>query len=166
MDETRYIGFFATGDHTFFLSAARTIALQREADCGIFDLFFDMGQSLASIGEEMVLAGRTSVTPSQCVAVIANGLIGGGMPEQEARDMVKTYCAPARPAMHDLALAWRILEAAIYGIQVKKKTEAELAGGEVSSGKASSSSTAGSSDSTGKPARSRPTSKRSKPRMN
>ena len=36
-----------------------------------------------------------------------------------ARELVAVYCYPARPAIHDLGLAWEVLRAAIYGIDPK-----------------------------------------------
>lgn len=123
MDETATTLPFADGDYKFFLPLPRVVAAEREADCSIFQLFYDIGENVAALGEEMVLNGPSPARLKQCHALIRNALIGGGQTEEQARDLVATYCYPARPAIRDIALAWSILDAAIYGIRVKKKVE-------------------------------------------
>lgn len=107
----------------------------------IFALFYDLGQSLGTGGGVTVLAGATEAHLKECHAIIRNALVGGNdgqIGEQHttvgddlARDLVETYCYPARPAVHDLALTWDILSAAIYGIDLsetggsKKKAAAD-----------------------------------------
>lgn len=162
--ETAYIGPFADGeDHTFFLPMARIIAAEREMDASIFELFPALGSSLASIAAEAILVAPSSATLKQCHALIRNALIGGGIDEGEAKSLVDVYCFPARPAIKDMTLAFKILEAAVYGVQVKKKDESAAPDASGSSTRAPSSSTARSSGSTGKRRRSAPTSKRAKP---
>jgi hypothetical protein len=127
--ETRVTLDFADGRYDFWLPMPRVIAAEREADTGIFALFHELGENLGrSVGGEMVLVGATPARLKACHAVIRNALCGGGTAEQEARELVETYCYPARPAMFDLALAWNILKAAVYGIDMtavgsKKKAE-------------------------------------------
>jgi hypothetical protein len=107
----------------------RVIAFEREADCSIFALFYVIGENLGeALGGAKVLVGGTDARLKQCHSLIRNALIGGGTSEADARALVETYCYPARPAMHDLALAWEVLNAAIFGVQVvgsKKKAVAE-----------------------------------------
>lgn len=124
VDETVYTGPFADGDYTFFLPMARLIAAEREMKCSIFELFFNVGQNLATYNGEMLLAGPSPATTEQAQKLIRNGLIGGGVTETEARELVETYCYPVRPAINDLALARAIAGAAIHGVQVKKKDDA------------------------------------------
>lgn len=141
-DETRYIGFFAAEERTFWLPMPRVVAAEREMGCSIFQVFQDIGEHLGVADGEMVLAGPSPATLKQCHALIANALPADEIGEQEARELVQTYCYPARPAIHDLALAWRILSAAIYGVKIdgskKKGADAPRR-----STKAKSSSTAG-----------------------
>ncbi len=126
--ETRTTLPFADGDYEFWLPMPRVVAAEREIEGSIFALFYDIAENLGSAMGELVLVGATEARLKSCHAVIRNALVGGGTGEQEARDLVATYCYPARPAMHDVALAYNILKAAIYGIvlpdTVKKKDEA------------------------------------------
>ncbi len=126
--ETRVTLAFADGDYDFWLPMPRVIAVEREADCSIFALFHNLGESLGSGGGEMVLIGGSEARLKQCHALIRNALVGGDTPEVTARELVETYCYPARPAIADMALAWNILRAAVYGIDTtvlsKKKAEA------------------------------------------
>lgn len=120
---------FADGAYRFWLPMPRVIAAEREMGGArsIFALFYDLGEALAQAGNgRMVLAGVTEARLSECHAVIRNALVGGNegrvagetvaVGDGMARELVETYCYPARPAMHDLALAWEVLRAAIYGI--------------------------------------------------
>lgn len=139
---------FADGEYTFWLPMPRVIAAEREmgrldADGrkqprSIFALFHDIGTHVGAVSEEIVLAGPSPALLADVHALIRNALIGGNdglvggeqiaVPDSLARELVDTYCYPARPAMHDLALAWKILSAAIYGIDSsgsKKKDAAE-----------------------------------------
>lgn len=126
--ETRTTLPFADRDnYEFWLPMPRVVAAEREIEGSIFALFYDIAENLGSAMGEFVLAGATDARLKSCHAVIRNALVGGGTGEQEARDLVATYCYPARPAMHDVALAFNILKAAIYGIQLPetvKKNEA------------------------------------------
>lgn len=129
MDETRYIGFFATGDVAFWLPMPRVIAAEREMGCSLAQLFHDLGEHLGALVGRTVLTGPSPATLSQCHALIGNALIGGGMGEQQARELVKVYAYPNRPGAQDMGLAWEILRAAFYGVQLesgKKKTEESL----------------------------------------
>lgn len=151
--ETEHFGFFAGEDRTFFLPMARITVVERETDVSVFQLFDWLGKNLGQIGDEMVLLGGAEITPKQCHSVIRNALIGGGVPEREAGELVETYGYPARPAIHDLALAWSILQALIYGVSLKKKA-VEAQESTTSSSAEPSSSIAQNSASTGRKRRS------------
>ncbi|HQS96684.1 GTA-gp10 family protein [Novosphingobium sp. 28-62-57] len=130
MDETKAVAHFAGEDRDFWLPMARIVAFEREADCSLFALFYAIGENVGSVtGGETVLIGASDARLRQCHSLIRNALIGAGVPEKDATEMVKVYCYPARPAMHDLALCYTILNTAIYGIKIpessKKKPEAE-----------------------------------------
>lgn len=125
----------------------RVVAVERETarrgpegvkqDHSIFAIFHEIGGHIGEIGDEQVLLGPAPALLSDTHAIIRNALIGGGegraagenvvVTEALARELVETYCYPARPAMHDLGLAWRILHAAVYGIAggSKKKAKAD-----------------------------------------
>lgn len=128
--ETRVTAHFAGEDRGFWLPMARVVAFEREADCSIFALFYQIGENIGSVtGEDTVLIGLSDARLKQCHSLIRNALIGAGESEAEARDLVATYCFPARPAILDLALAFQILKGAIYGVKVaeglKKKAAAD-----------------------------------------
>lgn len=130
MDETKAVEHFAGEDRIFWLPMSRVVAFEREADCSLFALFYAIGEHIGSVpGGDTVLIGASDARLKQCHSLIRNALIGAGTPEKEAAELVQVYCYPARPAMHDLALAYTILNAAIYGIKLpessKKKPETE-----------------------------------------
>lgn len=151
--ETECTAFFAGEDRTFFLPVARVVVVEHETDASIFQLFDWLGKGLGAVGEEVVLVDAAEISISQCHSLIRNGLIGGGLPEKEAGELVKVYAFPARPAIYDLALAWEILQALVYGVRLKKKAE-DAAESLSPSIAASSSSIAEPSASTGKRRRS------------
>lgn len=140
--ETAYTADFGDGAYRFWLPMPRVVAVEREIGGSIFALFSNIGENLASAGGELVLAGPSDATIKQCHSVIRNALIGGNEGRVGAEvvavgdtlglELVQTYCFPARPAMHDMALAWRILKAAIYGVELpdsaKKKSAVAEAG--------------------------------------
>lgn len=149
--ETRITLPFADGEYEFWLPMSRVVAAEREmgrldADGvrkphSILTVFHDLGTHLGVVLDGAhVLTGPMPVLPADAHAIIRNALVGGnrGMVNGEqiavgdamARNLIETYCYPARPLMHDLGLAWRILQAAVYGIDPgsKKKTDAPEAG--------------------------------------
>lgn len=132
---------FADGEYDFWLPMPRVVAAEREmarrdADGArnahsIFAVFHDIGSHLGQIGDEPALIGPSPALLSDAHTIIRNALIGGNagrvdgesisVPESLARELVEVYCYPARPAMHDLGLAWKVLKAAIYGIDSGSK---------------------------------------------
>jgi hypothetical protein len=130
---------FADGAYRFWLPMPQVIAAEREMarrdaegnpqPHSIFAVFHDLGAHLGQLGEETVLTGPSPALLSDAHAVIRNALIGGAdgfvdgasiaVGGAMARELVATYCYPARPAIHDLGLAWEVLRAAIYGIDPK-----------------------------------------------
>lgn len=128
MDETKATAHFAGEDRDFWLPMSRVVAFEREADCSIFALFYAIGENLGSVaGGEAVLIGSSDARLKQCHSLIRNALIGAGMPEKEAAELIKVYCFPARPAVYDLDLAYRILDAAIYGIKLPESSKKKSA---------------------------------------
>lgn len=125
MDETAVTLPFADGEYTFFLPLIRTAAFKREAECSVYELFFWLGEHLGNIGPETVLAGPSPADPAQCIHLIRNALIGGGVEPNAAKQLVSQYCFPARAGIYDMKLAWEILSAAIYGVQIPAKKKPE-----------------------------------------
>lgn len=149
--DTRVTHPFADGDYEFWLPMPRIVAIERE--CARLDgegvkqprsvlaLFHEIGENLGAMGGSDIIAGPVTARMSEVQSIIRHGLIGGAsglangeavtVTETTARDLVETYCYPARPAIHDLGLAWRILRAAIYGIDQGSKKKSEAEGGNV-----------------------------------
>jgi len=121
VDETAVTLPFADGKYRFFLPLIRIAAFRREARCGPWELFHWLGEHLGGIDDATVLLGPSPVDPEQCVHLIRNALIGGGTDSVKAEAMTEQYCFPTRPAIHDMALAWAILRAAVYGVQIPSK---------------------------------------------
>lgn len=140
--DTAYTADFADGTYRFWLPMPRVVAVEREIDGSILELFHNLGENLGVSVGETVLIGPSAATIKQCQSVIRNALIGGdeglvggetlSVGDTLGQELVATYCYPARPAMHDIALAWQILRAAIYGVKLptdakKKPAESEPA---------------------------------------
>lgn len=128
--ETRTTLPFADGDYEFWLPMTPSvIPFERESGGeSIFTLFYNIGENAGTVAGEMVLTGPAPVSMDHIHSLIRNALIGGGTPSAEAKALVKVYCFPARPAILDMALAYNVLKAAIYGIELpengKKNSEA------------------------------------------
>jgi hypothetical protein len=83
---------------------------------------------------ELLFVGGGAAMLKDVRAVIRGGLIGGGegivdgetieVGPMRAGELVEAYTFPARPMIEAVQLAWRILNAAIEGIDVKKNGEA------------------------------------------
>ncbi|MES2904631.1 MAG: hypothetical protein V4696_10640 [Pseudomonadota bacterium] len=129
--ETRTTLPFAEAEYDFWLPMPRVIAVEREAEGSILALFYQIGENVGTALGEMVLVGATDARLKACHAVIRNALVGGGTGEQDARELVTTYCYPARPAMHDVALAYSILKAAIYGVAIPENAKKKPAPTEI-----------------------------------
>lgn len=141
--DTAYTADFADGSYRFWLPMPRVIAVEREIGGSMLALFYNLGEGLGQTMGETVLAAPSAATIKQCHSVIRNALIGGSegrvageeiaVGDALGLELVETYCYPARPAMHDIALAWQILRAAVYGVKIpegskKKEAEASPAG--------------------------------------
>lgn len=133
--ETRVEADFADGRYVFWLPMPQVIELERIAGASILAI---EERLRAGIGQEdgggVVFLGGGGATVREIREVIRLGLIGGneGCASGEvrevgplvARDLVDAYVYPNRPLVEGAALAWRILNAAIFGVQLKKKATA------------------------------------------
>lgn len=145
MDTKTSFGF-GDGEYTFWLPLPQVIELQRR--CGLVDnegklhpksiltIFDQISDGMGSDGEGSVLwIGGGAALPNECNEVLRLGLIGGnaGMVDgaeiqvgpHRAKELVDLYGYPARPLSEVMALAYRVLHAAIVGIDVKKKSPAK-----------------------------------------
>lgn len=157
MDTKTSFGF-GDGEYTFWLPLPQVIELQRR--CGLVDnegklhpksiltIFDQISDGMGSDGEGSVLwIGGGAALPNECNEVLRLGLIGGnaGMVDgaeiqvgpNRAKELVDLYGYPARPLSEVMALAYRVLHAAIVGIDVKKKNDGRQAANRSRSTKAS-----------------------------
>ncbi len=138
---------FADGKYRFWLPLPCAIELER--NCGsprsgdepaqpksLFTMYDQFSGGLALDGGAPVYLGGGAAILKDVREVIRLGLIGGNCGKIDgeeveigpirAKELVETYCFPARPFVESLYLAWSILHAAIVGIDLKKKaSEAE-----------------------------------------
>ena len=174
---------FADGTYRFFLPMKQVLELERA--CGatdrdgilhtksIYTMHEEMGQGLGldEAGNPVYLGGGTA-HPRDIKEVIRLALIGGGsglvdgveveVGPLKAQQLCEDYVYPAQPLINGQFLAWSILEAAIRGVQVKKKelTPASESEGDLAADR--SSRTADNSASTRRSSRSGSISKPSK----
>lgn len=146
--DTKVSFAFGDGDYTFWLPLPQVIELQRR--CGMLDnegklhpksiltIFDQISEGMGADGEGSVLwIGGGAALPNECNEVLRLGLIGGnaGMVDgseiqvgpHRAQELVGLYGYPARPLSEVMAHAYRVLHAAIVGIDVKKKNDAKPA---------------------------------------
>lgn len=133
---------FGDGDYRAWLPLPQAVELERK--CGLIDregknhpkslftIYEEIGAGFgADTDGNLIFLGGASVSVRDCNEVIRLGLIGGNSgPDGEvgprrAAELVDLYGYPARPLSEVAAHAWKILHAAIVGIDVKKKDAQE-----------------------------------------
>lgn len=135
---------FADGEYRFWLPMPQVIELQRK--CGqtdndgklfpksILTIFDQISEGMGQDGTGNVLwIGGGAALPNECNEVLRLGLIGGNnalvddaevqVGPNRAKELVELYGYPARPLSEVMANAWRVLHAAIVGVDVKKKAD-------------------------------------------
>lgn len=119
-------------------------AIELERKCGLIDregkthpkslfaIYEQIGEGFGvGVDGELAFMGGATVPARDCNEVIRLGLIGGNAgPDGEigpvrAGQLVELYGYPARPLSEVAATAWKILHAAIVGIDLKKKDASE-----------------------------------------
>jgi len=130
---------FADGEYRFWLPLPQVVALERK--CGDTSIFVIEERLRAAIGVDadggFTFVSGGSAMISDVRETIRLGLTGGnsGMVDGEEKEvgpiaagqLTDQYVYPARPLSEGVVTAWRILHAAIYGIQLKKKDAAKPA---------------------------------------
>lgn len=137
---------FGPGTFRFWLPLPQVVELER--NCGsqrvgdtpavpksMLLIYDQLGAGLAADDGRPVYLGGGGAILKDIRETIRLGLIGGnsGMVDGEqvevgpirAKELVDEYLYPARPLIEGAYLAWSILHAAINGISLKKKAEAE-----------------------------------------
>ncbi len=126
---------FADGRYTFALPVARVFAIERTGEKrSIFTIYDDLAGGLVpNESEGFSYAFGGSARMDEIRAVIREGLIGGRegivdgetivIGQADAVRLIEGYCYPHRPAAEDAETALFILDAAIRGVQLKKKAD-------------------------------------------
>ena len=125
---------FADGTYRFWLPMPQVIELERKTESSISAIEERLRGAIGVDGEEFVFIGGGSAMMADVRETIRLGLIGGGsgmvdgveveVGPNTARALLDAYVYPTRPLSEGILVAWRILHAAIHGIELKKKAEA------------------------------------------
>lgn len=161
--ETRVEAAFAGGQYSFWLPMARIVEIERGPQgfrhdkrypISIFQLYDEIGGGLAVHEDQPIYVGGGRAILGDARNIILQGLMGGGramvdgkeveVGPMRASELIEAYAFPARPAVETMFLAWTILNAAINGVQVKKKEAGVTAPKRPRSRKVKSSPTAAS----------------------
>lgn len=131
---------FADGRYRFWLPLPQVMELERKTDASILVIEERLRGAIGIEGSDdegkpkFVFAGGGSAMLTDVRETIRLGLIGGNsgvVDEAEievgpgiARELTDNYCYPARPLSEGVVLAWRILHAAIHGVELTSKKKA------------------------------------------
>ena len=123
---TRLTLDFGPGRYDFWLPMARIVEIERE--CGnksILAMHDEMGHAMGieRETERQVFLGGGNGRIKDIYEVIRCAAIGGGTSPIDAKRLADEY-VDGRPLSETLPVAWAILDAAIRGVQLKKKAEA------------------------------------------
>jgi hypothetical protein len=97
------------GQHAFRLRIAELVELERQCDCGVFELY----QRLAG--------GKWRTRDAR--EILRLGLVGGGMAPAGALGLVAHYC-DERPLLENIEPALAVLLAALSGVPGKNQPAA------------------------------------------
>ncbi|UAB76957.1 gene transfer agent family protein [Erythrobacter sp. SCSIO 43205] len=136
---------FADGRYRFWLPLPQIMELERKTDASILTIEERLRGSIGAEGSKddptFLFIGGGSATIADVRETIRLGIIGGDNAVVEgqeievgpnlARSLVDNYVYPARPMAEGVVLAWRILHAAIHGVQLSDKKKAESEPGEM-----------------------------------
>lgn len=128
---------FAGGDYRFWLSMREIVQLEKECDKSVLEMHDDMIQSIGMDegGAVVFYGGGGKARFADIRATIRLGLIGGNSGKHAdgtegpvgpntARDLVERF-VDIRPIAETLPVAWAVLNAAIMGVDLKKKAQPE-----------------------------------------
>jgi len=128
---------FADGEYRFWLPLPQVVELERKTGASILVIEERLRAAIGTNGDvsdpasDFVFLGGGSATVTDVRETLRLALWGGGgglVDGQEvevgpnaARQLVDTYVYPARPFAEGVVVAWRVLHAAIHGIQLSQK---------------------------------------------
>lgn len=128
---------FGDGRYRFWLAMPQILAIEK-GERSIMEIWSDLGDALNAIDRDgeltPIFVGGGAGRMREIVDVIKFGLIGGGsgfvngaeieVSPITATRIIETY-VHNRPIAETLPVAWAILQAAIFGVRLKKKAEPE-----------------------------------------
>jgi len=125
---------FGDGKYRFWLPMAQIVAIEA-GEKSIMQIWSDLGDALSlTEGGDVTFIGGGAARFKEVGFVIRHALIGGGeglvdgvsvkVSPIDATRIVETYVY-ARPLAESLPVAWMALQAAIFGVRLKKKAEPE-----------------------------------------
>lgn len=122
---------FADGDYTFALPLPQFLELERKTGKSAFAIYDQVSAGLGIDDADAVYLGGGAAMLADVRETIRLGLIGGNsalvdgeeveVGPRTALSLVDAYVYPARPLIEGQRIAWAILNAAIEGVQLKKK---------------------------------------------
>lgn len=135
---------FGDGTYTLFLNIKQLVELERS--CGttdrdgrlhpksMYQIYEEVGAGLGMNDDTPIYLGGGAAHPNDIREVIRLGLIGGnngllGSGEEikvgpaKAQQLCDEYLYPHRPLIEGQYIAWAVLNAAIVGVEVKKKAD-------------------------------------------
>lgn len=129
---------FADGEYRFWLPLPQVVELERKTDTSILVIEERLRGAIGAEGSQddpvFVFLGGGSAMVGDVRETLRLGLIGGNSAMVEgrqievgpilAKQLVDDYVYPARPFAEGVVLAWRVLHAAIHGVELKKKAKA------------------------------------------
>lgn len=135
---------FADGEYRFWLPLPQVVELERKTGVSILVIEERLRGAIGVDGPQedptFLFLGGGSATVTDVRETLRLALWGGGgglVDGQEvevgpntARQLVDAYVYPARPFAEGVVQAWRVLHAAIHGIQLVKKKGEEVSKGE------------------------------------
>ncbi|XAI96832.1 hypothetical protein [Synechococcus phage Ssp-JY40] len=138
MADTAVTFAFADGEYRFWLPLPQVVELERKTGSSILAIEERLRAAIGAEGAQddptFVFLGGGAATVSDVRETLRLALWGGGgglVDGQEvevgpnmARQLVDTYVYPARPFSEGVVQAWRVLHAAIHGVQLVKKKDA------------------------------------------
>lgn len=132
--QTRVEMPFGDGEYVFWLPLPQVVELERVTGRPMLAIEESLRQAIGGAADgELSFLGGGSAHAKDVLDVLRLGLIGGnsGMVHDEevevgpirAKQLVEQYAYPARPLSEGVVQAWRVLSAAIFGVELKKKAE-------------------------------------------
>jgi hypothetical protein len=141
MSDTAVFLPFGDGEYRFWLPLPEVVELERKTGSSIIAIEERLRAAIGADGSQddpvFVFLGGGAATVADVRETLRLALQGGGgglVDGQEvevgpnmARQLIDAYVYPARPLSEGVVVAWRVLHAALHGVQLKKKLDEQVA---------------------------------------